>query len=72
MLTGGMIVLTGVVDLLQVFTGVRRPGAEIGLAAGILLIGCIPFLMFYLEKKMHYTTEKNNVELPPGEKHLIS
>lgn len=72
LLTGGMIVLTGVVDVLQLFSGVRHLGAEIGLAAGILLVGCIPFLMYYLEKKMHYITEKNDVELPPGEKHLIS
>ena len=57
---------------MQLFTGVRQLGAEIGLAAGILITGCIPFLMYALEQKMHYTTEKNNVELPPGEKHLIS
>ena len=72
LLTGGMIVLTGAVDLLQLFSGVRHLDAEIGLAAGILLTGCIPFLMYVLEQKMHYTTEQNDVELPPGEKHLIS
>ena len=72
LLTGGMIVLTGVVDVLQLFNGARHLGAEIRLAAGILLVGCIPFLMYYFEKKMHYITEKNDVELPTGEKHLIS
>ena len=72
MLTGGMIVLTGVVVVLQLFNGARHLGAVISLAAGILLIGCIPFLMYYFEKKMHYITEKNDVELPTGEKHLIS
>lgn len=72
LLTGGIILFTGVADLLHLVTGVEHLAAELGLAAGILLVGCIPFLMYALEKKMPYTTEKNEVELPPGETHLIS
>ena len=63
---------TGIVALLQSVVLGEYSEAELGLAFGILMIGCIPLLMYCLEKKMHYTTEPNKVELPHGEKHLIS
>ena len=71
-LSGGMMMCTGIVALLQSVVLGEYSEAELGLAFGILMIGCIPLLMYCLEKKMHYTTEPNKVELPHGDKHLIS
>ena len=70
-ITGCLMMLTGIVMILQIFLGVTHAGAELLLAVGVMCTALAPFAMYFLEKKMRYTTQKNEVELPPGEPHLI-
>lgn len=71
LIAGILLLLTGVFILLNIWTGVEHTAAEVALALGVMVTAAASFAMFYLEKKMCYKTEKNEVKLPPGEAHLI-
>lgn len=71
LITGTMLLLTGLLLLFQILGGVERPAAEAKLALGVIGTALAPFLMYYLERSINYRTEKNEVELPVGENHLI-
>lgn len=71
LITGTMLLLTGLLILLNIFGGVENAAAECGLAFGVMGTALAPFAMYFLEKKVDYKTEKNDVILPPGEAHLI-
>lgn len=71
LITGTMMMLTGLAILFVILQGAEHVWAEAKLALGVMATALAPFAMYYLEKSIHYKTEKNDVELPAGEAHLI-
>lgn len=71
LIVGSLMLLTGVAMLVQVALGVANPGSEILHAIAVMATALLPFAMYLLEHRMPYTTQHNEVELPPGEPHLI-
>lgn len=71
LITGTMLLFTGVLIFVRIFGGVENAAAELKLAFGVMITALAPFIMYYMEKKTDYKTEKNDVQLPSGEAHLI-
>ncbi|MBO6130095.1 MAG: hypothetical protein J6P79_14565 [Pseudobutyrivibrio sp.] len=66
-----MLLMTAILIGLNCFFGVESVLKELLLASGVLLSALCTFLMYLINKKIDYFTEKNCAILPEGEKHLI-
>ena len=66
-----MLLMTAILVGLNCFFGVESVLKELLLASGVLLSALCTFLMYLINKKIDYFTEKNCAILPEGEKHLI-